>query len=223
MRIDTAESVKARLNTGTNARAQSDYGAPMFQSRQRLSLLSVVFVALVGASAINATAAPAYRVLGQTGLSGTTLASRCPGVNARFNFLNDGGFEMFGPSGIAIDPRGRIFVTDFGGRRVLTWPNFDALTSCVAADAVIGGGGDLSGPEAVAFDPQSGTLFVADTLRHTVKGYRKNGAAWDEVRDPRRRQARPGDAPSTASISRAGSLSTRMAGCSSPTISTTAS
>ena len=85
---------------------------------------------------------------------------------------------------------GRIFVTDFGGRRVLTWPNFGALTSCVAADAVIGGGGDLSGPEAVAFDPQSGTLFVADTLAHTVKGYRKVRRRLGEVRDPRARLIR---------------------------------
>jgi hypothetical protein len=30
----------------------------------------------------------------------------------------------------------------------------------------------------VAFDPQSGVLFVADTLSHTVKAYRKTGAGW---------------------------------------------
>src|SRR4051794_15350716 len=85
-----------------------------------------------------AGAAPAYRVLGQPDLASTSLATRCPGVNSRFNFKNDGGFEMFGPAGIAIDPRGRLFVTDYGGQRVLTWPNFAALQLCSAADGIIG-------------------------------------------------------------------------------------
>lgn len=124
-----------------------------------------------------AAAAPPYRVLGQPNLASLTLATRCPAANARFNFLNDGGFLMFGPAGIAIDPRGRIFVTDYGGRRVLTWPNFDALQACAAADGIIGAG-DLAGPEAVAVDTQTGFVFVSDTLSHTVKGYRKVGTAW---------------------------------------------
>jgi mannan endo-1,4-beta-mannosidase len=141
-------------------------------------LTAALLLASVSSISANAVdAAPTYRVIGQPNLAGTTLASRCAGVNARFNFRNDGGFAMYGPSGIAIDPRGRIFITDFGGRRVLTWPNFDALAACASADAVIGAG-QLSGPEAVAFDPQSGALFVADTLSHTVKGYRKVGASW---------------------------------------------
>ncbi len=125
-----------------------------------------------------AGAAPAYRVLGQPSLAGTTLSSRCTQANARFNFRNDGD-PMYGPAGIAIDPRGRIFVTDYGGRRVLTWPNFEALQSCAVADGIIGAG-DLAGPESVAVDPQSGAVFVADTLSHTVKGYRKSGAAWQK-------------------------------------------
>lgn len=118
------------------------------------------------------TAAPGYRVMGQPTLVDTTLASRCTNANARFNFSDAGGFNMYGPSGIAVDPRGRIYVTDFGGRRVLTWPNVDALKSCKPADGVIGDG-DLSGPEAVAIDARSNTVFVADTLSHTVKGYRR--------------------------------------------------
>src|SRR5262245_6190505 len=136
-----------------------------------------MLVAFVGLAAETLAAAPDYRVLGQPNLAGTTLASRCPGANAQFNFFNNGGFEMHGPSGIAIDPRGRVFVTDFGGRRVLTWPDFEALQSCSAADAVIGAG-ELEGPESVAIDPRSGLVFVADTLSHTVKAYRKSGASW---------------------------------------------
>jgi mannan endo-1,4-beta-mannosidase len=149
--------------------------------RAYLIAVHVLFV-LAGSMLIEggpavAAAAPPYRVLGQPDLASTTLATRCPGANARFNFKNDGGFQMFGPSGIAIDPRGRVFATDYGGRRVLTWPDFDALARCSAADAVIGAG-ELAGPESVAVDPHSGLLFVADTLSHTVKGYKREGGAW---------------------------------------------
>ncbi|MGB8701859.1 MAG: glycosyl hydrolase [Thermosynechococcaceae cyanobacterium] len=125
-------------------------------------------------------AAPSYRVLGQPTLADKTLASRCTAANARFNFKNDGGFEMHGPAGIAVDPRGRIFVTDFGGQRVLTWPNIDALQSCKAADGVLGAG-TLAGPEAVAIDASTETVFVADSLSHTVKGYRLVGKSWTQV------------------------------------------
>lgn len=138
--------------------------------------LSFALVALLSAAG-TASAAPAYRLLGQPNLSSLTLATRCPAANAHFGYRNDGGVQMYGPAGIAIDPRGRIFVTDYGGRRVLTWPNFDALTSCAAADGVIGAG-DLAGPEAVAVDTQTGYVFVADTLSHTVKGYRLAAGRW---------------------------------------------
>jgi mannan endo-1,4-beta-mannosidase len=121
-------------------------------------------------------------VLGQPTLSSTTLASRCANADARFNFRWDPGFgEMFGPSGIAVDAGDRLYVTDYGGQRVLTWPNFEALEACLPADGVIGAG-DLSGPEAVVVDAGSGTVFVADTLSHTVKGYRRAATgAWTRV------------------------------------------
>jgi DNA-binding beta-propeller fold protein YncE len=135
---------------------------------------SLLSAAVVGA-------APGYRVLGQPTLLDSTLASRCPDAGAQFNFSTAGGFDMYGPAGIAIDPRGRLYVTDFGGQRVLTWPDVDALKRCQAADGVIGAG-ELFGPEAVAIDPGSEAVFIADTLRHTVKGYRRTAAgAWSLV------------------------------------------
>lgn len=122
------------------------------------------------------------QVLGQPTTNDISLASRCTNPNARFNFLNSGGFSMYGPAGIAIDPRGRLFVTDYGGRRVLSWPNVDALGTCASADSLVTG---LAGPEAVAYDPSSEMLFVADTLNHTVIGYVhltdpgvNNGGTW---------------------------------------------
>lgn len=129
---------------------------------------------------VPAEAGPGYRLLGQPTLADTSLASRCPLANAQFNFLNNGGFEMYGPSGIAVDPRGRLYVTDFGGQRVLTWPNFAALQRCQAADGVIGAG-VLAGPESVAIDPRTETIFVADTLSHTVRSYRRTGTTWNPV------------------------------------------
>src|SRR5436853_1051881 len=101
-----------------------------------LRFVALAIIAIFCASG-EARAAPGYRVIGQPDLASTTLATRCPGANARFNFTNDGGFKMYGPSGIAIDPRGRLYVTDYGGRRVLTWPDFDAFAACQAADGVI--------------------------------------------------------------------------------------
>ncbi len=140
----------------------------------RLTLILLTFYCLT--SAVPAGAAPAYGVLGQPTLADTTFASRCPDLNAQFNIQDNGG-----PSGIAIDPRDeRIYVTDYGGGRVLTWPNADALQACQAADEVIGAG-DLFGPEAVAIDVPSNTVFIADTLSHTVKGYRRVGGVWTLV------------------------------------------
>ena len=150
-------------------------------SRTPFAVVHALALAALVAFASPGHAAPAYRTLGQPTLADVTLASRCADANAQFRFSDEGGFDMFGPSGIAVDPRGRIFVTDFGGQRVLTWPDFDALTSCQPADAVIGAGA-LAGPEAVAVDARTGTLFVADTLGHTVRGYKRNAdATWTQI------------------------------------------
>lgn len=135
----------------------------------------VVFALVTG----TASAAPAVRTIGQPTIDDTTLATRCPSPNARFGFRDNGGFEMFGPAGIAMDPRGRLFVTDFAGGRVLSWPDIDAVAACTPGEVI--GAGDLAGPESVAVDPNSETVFIADTLDHTVKGYRNTGGGWTKV------------------------------------------
>jgi mannan endo-1,4-beta-mannosidase len=150
----------------------------VMQLVQRLTvLLEVAVMTLVLAYPRPSNAAPDYRLLGQPNLASTTLATRCADARARFNFDGAGGFKMYGPSGIAIDPRGRLFVTDYGGKRVLTWPDVDSLTVCAAADDVIGAG-ELAGPESVAVDTRTGAVFVADTLSHTIKGYHKEAGSW---------------------------------------------
>ena len=138
--------------------------------RRRRALAGGVAAVALALTASSASAAT-YSVLGQPNLASTTLASRCENPNARFNYLNEG-FERFGPAGIAVAPDGRLFVTDFGGKRVLVWPNANALSACQPASAVIGAG-SLEGPEAVAVD-NDGFVYVADTLSHVVRIYRQN-------------------------------------------------
>ena len=145
--------------------------------RQAASIVLAVSVTMMLHGA--ASAAPKYRTLGQPDLASISLDSRCADPNARFSFSNAGGFEQHGPSGIAIDPGGRLFVTDYAGNRVLTWPDFETLASCQPADAVIGAG-ELTGPEAIAIDAKTGDVFVANTLDHTVIGYRKPVATWSK-------------------------------------------
>jgi len=165
-------------DVGTTAENAFDMGKMCRAASGGLTIMLTICCLL---SAVPAGAVPAYGVLGQPTLADSSLASRCPDLNAQFNFKDNGGGDlMHGPSGIAIDFRGRIYVTDYGGQRVLTWPNAGALQACQSADEVIGAG-DLFGPEAVAIDVPSDTVFVADTLGHTVNGYRRVAGAWNRV------------------------------------------
>ncbi|MCW2498223.1 glycosyl hydrolase [Jatrophihabitans sp.] len=134
--------------------------------------------AVVGIAAATATTpAVSFTTLGQQTLDGTSLETRCASDSARFNSHDfGGGFATDGPTGIAIAASGRIFVADDGGQRVLSWKNADALTTCQAADIVIGAG-ELEGPEAVTVDG-AGTLYVADTLDHTVKIFTHVGSVY---------------------------------------------
>lgn len=132
-----------------------------------------VAVTLASTLAITPAEAQTYRVLGQPTLVGETLASRCGGGNQRFNQL---GLDK-GPVGLAIDPDGRLFATDFGGRRVLMWASVDALSACQDATVVAS---NLGGPQALVYDPESKTLFVADTLRHVVLGFKQSGTTWSQ-------------------------------------------
>ena len=123
-----------------------------------------------------------YRVLGQPDLASASLATRCANGNAQFNKNPDFNWAH-GPSGVLVTTEGRLFVTDFGGNRVLSWPSVDALNACDPADAVIQAhiGFGLNGPEALAYDPESKTLFIADTLNHVVDVMRLVDGAWARV------------------------------------------
>ncbi|WP_188113291.1 putative Ig domain-containing protein [Nocardioides humilatus] len=115
-----------------------------------------------------------FTVLGQPNNSSDSLATRCAGADARFNRHDfGGGFATAGPTGVVVTPSGRLFALDDGGQRVLSWPDADALSSCQAADKVIGTG-NLNGPEGLTVGPDD-TVYVADTLQHVVQIYTPDG------------------------------------------------
>ena len=72
------------------------------------------------------------------------------------------------PSGVAIDPQGRIYVVDSGGSRVEQLSSSGRVLSTIGR---LGTGDDgLRRPRGIAFDGQ-GTLFVADTANHRVQRF----------------------------------------------------
>jgi hypothetical protein len=175
------EQVKHRLSAALSP--LPDAGLPANAGKQiqhRNRGWAQLYLPLLTSALLFSAAANGQGVLGQPTNSDVTLASRCPGQFARFNYSSANG-GMFGPSGIAVDLRGRLLVTDYGGHRVLTWPDVDALNTCKSADGVFGAD-EMTGPEAIAIDVRTETVFVADTLSHTVVGYRYlPGTAWTKV------------------------------------------
>jgi sugar lactone lactonase YvrE len=108
------------------------------------------------------TGEAASLVIGQTSLTGTTDTSPTGG--------------LFGPTGIAFDPSGNLWVVDSGNNRVLEFKT--PFSNGESASLVIGqptfGGyigtttsGGLNAPSYLAFDP-SGNLWVTDQGNNRV-------------------------------------------------------
>jgi sugar lactone lactonase YvrE len=108
------------------------------------------------------TGEAASLVIGQTSLTGTTDTSASGG--------------LFGPTGIAFDPSGNLWVVDSGNNRVLEFKT--PFSNGESASLVIGqptfGGyigtttsGGLNDPSYLAFDP-SGNLWVTDQGNNRV-------------------------------------------------------
>src|SRR5713101_7351196 len=76
------------------------------------------------------------------------------------------------PSGVAVDPAGRIYVVDTGGSRLEQLSPSGRLLNTIGR---LGTGDDgLRRPRGIALDPQ-GTLFVADTANHRVQRFSAQG------------------------------------------------
>lgn len=80
--------------------------------------------------------------------------------------------RFFEPSGVAVDPHGAIYVADPGDRRVVRLWGEGAYLSEISGL----GGASLSGASALAIDPSSGVLYVADSAQNRVLAFSPAGA-----------------------------------------------
>lgn len=96
------------------------------------------------------------------------------------------GAYLFGPTGMAVDRYGNLFVADFVGERVRRIDRHGVITTVAGTGRAdmpspnfSGDGGPataatLSGPAALAFD-RAGALYVADSGNHRVRRIDANG------------------------------------------------
>ncbi len=140
--------------------------------KRNLFTFVLLLVGLVaGPAGLRAQLSPsAIRVLGQ--------------VDLRQNGFNSvDGSELANPSGVAIDERDgqvHVYVADASNNRVLAWRDIQSLENGARADIALGqrslrhtiplgiGNAGLSLPSAVAVNPATGDLYVADTNHHRV-------------------------------------------------------
>jgi sugar lactone lactonase YvrE len=100
------------------------------------------------------------------------------------NFSGDGGAavnaQMYNPQGIALGAGGAVYVSEFA--RVRRFAVGGAINT-VAGTGVSGYFGDSGGaasaqlnqPQGLAFDPASGTLYIADTANNRIRKLMPNG------------------------------------------------
>ncbi len=100
--------------------------------------------------------------------------------NDTFSFSGDGGpatgAGLAGPSGVAVDASGNLFIADAGNNRIRRVDAATQIISTVAGNGTAGFSGDggpatsagLAGPSGVTVDA-SGNLFIADTNNHRIR------------------------------------------------------
>jgi DNA-binding beta-propeller fold protein YncE len=88
---------------------------------------------------------------------------------------------LYGPRGVAVAPNGRVFVTDSGNGRVMS---YDAA---LGDEKVIGkkgsGKGEFSGPIGAAVSP-AGRVYVADMGNHRIQGLDADGKPLTSMKYP---------------------------------------
>jgi secreted PhoX family phosphatase len=105
--------------------------------------------------------------------------------NGRYGYSGDGGpatkAELSGPSGVAVDASGNLFIADASNYRIREVGTNGMITT-VAGNGTQGYSGDggaatgaeLSNPNSVAVDA-SGNLFIADQARNVIREVGTNG------------------------------------------------
>jgi hypothetical protein len=168
-KVDTGGIITTFAGTGTAGYTGDGGQASLAQLDKPLE---VTFDA-TGNLYINDGTNNVIRMINTTGII-TTIAG-----NGTAGFSGDGGqattAQISGPSGLAIDIAGNIFITDGHNNRV-RMVNTAGIISTIAGDGFYSYGGDggqataaeLRGPEGIAIDAND-NLYIADTYNYVVR------------------------------------------------------
>src|SRR5207237_288619 len=115
-----------------------------------------------------------------------------------------------GPAGIAVDPRGPLYVADAGAGRILRLWGDGTFLSELGGGAALGGA-QLSGAGAVAVAPASGLLYVADSGHNRVLSFSPEGsllASWGALAGSGSPGSGPGEfrGPAAVAVDGAGNV-----------------
>jgi NHL repeat-containing protein len=100
---------------------------------------------------------------------------------AKFGSMGSGDGQFSGPSGVAVDGNGSIFVADAGNNRIQKFTNDG--TFLAKWGSVGSGDGQFAGPVSVAVDG-GGNVFVADKFNHRIQKFMNTGtflAKWGSL------------------------------------------
>lgn len=78
--------------------------------------------------------------------------------------------ELVSPIGVALDARGRLYVSDSALKRVFVYDRKGTALREIGSDAL------LQRPTGIAVDPSSGRLYVVDSLAHAIKVFDRDGS-----------------------------------------------
>lgn len=128
---------------------------------------------LVQPMAVAATAGGERIFIADPGAQMVYLFDRTRGRFQRLQLDNDQ--PLPSPVGLALDPGGRLFVTDSQLGRVFTAePGSDVLQPLALQE-------DLQQPTGIAFDPGTNRLFIAETAAHRVSVFDQAGKLVERI------------------------------------------